>query len=305
MTLRILIVSNVRVVREGLDSVLTRQDGVDVVDTVDLSRAKDYCVQLRPEVILFDAGRQGSVEFMKELVISAPHCKVVAFGVRETGEDILALAAAGTAGYIRDSVKSGEVVTVLRQLLSDELTCSPQATASLYRQVGTLSQRNDKTQANNAAPTGGAGTSADVTPPLSRRELQIAQLIDRGLTNKEIGRQLGIEAATVKNHIHNICEKLNVHRRGEATARIRAMINGAAPIGGSAPVISGSTPSPASVPDSLPTPKRAADQNPAARSGNHVGHPWVDITGAKVAGQLGGIATVSAPSGAKTPIVKL
>ena len=59
--------------------------------------------------------------------------------------------------------------------------------------------------------------------PLSRRELQIAQLIDCGLTNKQIGRRLGIEAATVKNHVHNLCEKLQVHRRGEAVARIRAI----------------------------------------------------------------------------------
>src|SRR5262249_22752219 len=123
MALRILIVSNVRVVREGLNSVLTRQDGVDVVGTVDLPHAKDHSVQLRPEVILFDAGRQDAVELVKELVTCAPQSKVVAFGVRETEEDILALAAAGTAGYIRDNVKSGDVVGVLRQLLSDELTC--------------------------------------------------------------------------------------------------------------------------------------------------------------------------------------
>jgi DNA-binding NarL/FixJ family response regulator len=63
---------------------------------------------------------------------------------------------------------------------------------------------------------------------LSRRELQIAELIDRGLSNKEIGRQLGIEAATVKNHIHNMCEKLKVHRRGEAAARVRAIARGRA-----------------------------------------------------------------------------
>jgi DNA-binding NarL/FixJ family response regulator len=58
--------------------------------------------------------------------------------------------------------------------------------------------------------------------PLSRRELQIAHLIERGLTNKQIGRELGIEAATVKNHVHNMCEKLNVHRRGEVASRLRS-----------------------------------------------------------------------------------
>jgi DNA-binding NarL/FixJ family response regulator len=292
MILRILIVSDVRVVREGLNSVLSRQDAVNVVGTVDLPHAKHQSVQLCPEVILLDAGRQVSAALVKELVTSAPQSKVVAFGVRETGEDILALAAAGTAGYICDSVKSGDVVNVLRQLLANELTCSPRAAASLYRHVGELSQRCNGATGHNGTGTAEAfGTQAAVSQaaqaaivPLSRRELQIAQLIDCGLTNKEIGRQLGIEAATVKNHIHNICEKLNVHRRGEATARIRAMF---------------ASPTPASVPDSLPTPKRARGQNPTARGDNHADHPWTGI------GQLGGIPTASAPSEAKSPLAKL
>jgi DNA-binding NarL/FixJ family response regulator len=67
---------------------------------------------------------------------------------------------------------------------------------------------------------------------LSRRELQIAHLIERGLSNKQIARELGIEATTVKNHVHHLFEKLNVHRRVEAAARIRANLRSlAAPFG--------------------------------------------------------------------------
>jgi two-component system, NarL family, nitrate/nitrite response regulator NarL len=282
MSLRILVVSNVGLVRDALSAVLARQQEVDVLGCFDLFQAKERISRLRPEVILFDAGRQGSVEFVKEIVTLAPHSKVVAFGVRETEADILALAAAGTAGYIRDNVKSGDIVKVLQQLLSDELTCSPRATASLYRQVGALSQRGVGLL-DAAAGLDAATTRPGV--PLSRRELQIANLIDCGLTNKEIGRQLGIEAATVKNHIHNLCEKLNVHRRGEATARIRALLSDSA--------------LPPAVPDSLPAPRQPADQNPAARGNSHVGQPWVAI------GQLDGIATASVPSDANTPLAKL
>src|SRR2546429_8904554 len=100
MKLRVLVVSNVRLVREGLNSILA-QRGVDVVSTVDLPHAGDRSAQLHPDVILFDAARQDSVEFVKDLVASAPHSKVVAFGVKETGEEILALAAAGAAGQRR------------------------------------------------------------------------------------------------------------------------------------------------------------------------------------------------------------
>jgi DNA-binding NarL/FixJ family response regulator len=216
ITLRVLIVSDVRVVQKGLQSILAQRDEIDVVSTVDMQHARDESALLHPDVILFDAARQESVEFLKDLVASAPRSKVVAFGVKETDEEILALAAAGTAGYICNSAESSDVVKVLEQVMCDELPCSPRAAASLFRRVATLSQGGND-------PIGvGSGNRISIVP-LSRRELQIAHLIDCGLTNKQIGRELGIEAATVKNHVHNLCEKLDVHRRGEAAARVRAI----------------------------------------------------------------------------------
>src|SRR3984957_3687110 len=175
MTLSVLIVSDVRVVQEGLNSVLAQRAGVNVVSAVDMLHARAEIARLHPHVVLFDAARQDSVEFVKALVASAPHSKVVAFGVKETAEEFLALAAAGTAGYVCDSAECSDVVKVLEQVMCDELPCSPRAAASLYRRVATLSQASD--------------ASNGVAVPLSRRELQIAHLIDCGLTNKEIGRQ--------------------------------------------------------------------------------------------------------------------
>src|SRR2546423_10668486 len=131
MKLRVLVVSNVRMVREGLSSILA-QRGVDVVSTVDLPHAGDRCAQLHPDVTLFDAARQDSVEFVKDLVASAPHSKVVAFGVKETDEEILALAAAGTAGYVRDSTGNGDVGRVLDPGMCDQPPCSPPAAPSPY-----------------------------------------------------------------------------------------------------------------------------------------------------------------------------
>jgi len=219
-TLRVLIVSDVRVVQEGLYSVLAGREEVEVVSTVDTRHAREQSERLHPDVVLFDAARHDSVELLKDLVASAPDSKVVAFGVKETDEEILALAAAGTAGYVCNSAESSDVVKVLERVMCDELPCSPRAAASLYRRVAALS-RGD----TDPAPA----------VPLSRRELQIAHLIDCGLTNKQIGRQLGIEAATVKNHVHNLCEKLEVHRRGEAAARIRAISRARAQFSASAP----------------------------------------------------------------------
>jgi two-component system, NarL family, nitrate/nitrite response regulator NarL len=210
MTLRVLVVSDVRMVQEGLSAVLGARDEIDVVSTVDLRHAGDQCARLQPQVVLFDAARRESVEYVKDVVTSAPECKVVAFGVHETDEEILPLAAAGTAGYVRAGVASDDVVSVLERVMRDELPCSARAAASFYREVAMLSRPGGERAERRAA-----------TPRVSRRELQVARLIDRGLSNKQIARALGIEPATVKNHVHNLCEKLRVHRRGAAAARLR------------------------------------------------------------------------------------
>src|SRR3984885_1503891 len=169
MTLRVLIVSDVRVVQEGLRSVLAKWNEVDVVSTVDMLQSRDQSARLHPDVILFDAARQDSVEFLKDLVASAPHSKVVAFGVKDADDEILALAAAGTAGYICNSAESSDVVKVLEQVMCDELPCSPRASASLYRRVATLSQSGNDTV--------GIGNGHVGSALLSPREVQIAHLI--------------------------------------------------------------------------------------------------------------------------------
>jgi two-component system nitrate/nitrite response regulator NarL len=222
MTLRVLVVSDVRMVQEGLNWVLAQEERVDVIGTADIEHAKDQSTRLRPDVVLIDAARQSSVGFVKDLVAAAPTSKVVAFGVSESDDsEILALAAAGTAGYVRESAAAHDVVRVLERVMCNELPCSPRTAASLYRRVAVLSPAGSDIATN--------GQTCGATP-LSRRELEIVHLIERGLTNKEIGRGLGIEPATVKNHIHNICEKLQVHRRGEVIARVRVMLGARAPV---------------------------------------------------------------------------
>jgi len=165
------------------------------VSTTDLRHAGDQSASLRPDVVLLDAAHRDSLDLVKDLVASAADSKVIAFGVKETEEEILALAAAGTAGYVRESVESCDLVRVLERVMFDELPCSARVAGSLYRHVAMLSHAGNDP----------AGDGHDSPAPLSRRELQIAQLIDCGLTNKAIGRKLGIQAATVKNHVHNLC----------------------------------------------------------------------------------------------------
>lgn len=208
MTLRVLIVSDVRVIQEGLQSVLERQAGIVSVSTSDLPHATECCEWLDPDVILLDAAHR---EQLLRLVAFAPRAKIVAFGALEADEDPLAPAVLQAVCCVGASAASGELMRVLERITASAPRSLPRAAVSLCRQA--LSTRRGARRALGAKDQ-----------PLSRRELQVTQLIDRGLSNKEIARELGIETATVKNHVHNLCEKLSVHRRGEAAARIRAML---------------------------------------------------------------------------------
>jgi len=118
----------------------------------------------------------------------------------------VACAEARIDGYVPHVRALVDVVATMASTARGELRCTPRVAAALLKRVRSL--------------------KVDVGPSqpslhLTSREHEIAELLDGGMSNKEIAHRLGIEAATVKNHVHNIIEKLHVRRRGEAAAAIR------------------------------------------------------------------------------------
>ena len=211
--LRVLLVSDVRIFRDGVANLLAAHGQVQVVGSAALDHAAGATATLQPDIVLYDSTPAGSLALVRRLAESVPDARIVAFGRPESDGDVLALAAAGVAGYVPRDASAADLIAALRCVMRDELICSPKVAASLYHQVAALSR----------------GQAGEDVPPLTPRELEIAQLLDRGLSNKDIARHLGIEATTVKNHVHRILAKLQVRRRGEAAARVRAGL-GAGPL---------------------------------------------------------------------------
>jgi DNA-binding NarL/FixJ family response regulator len=206
--IRILIVSDIRIYREGLAESLQNRDGVTVVGTATCSdEAVCLAGELSPTVVLIDHALPESLRTMRMVSELHPDIKVVALGLLESEDGVLACAEAGVAGYVpRDATLECLVATV-QSTTRGEFRCSPRIAASLLRQV---------------ARTAAAGNQLPAHPTLTSREVEIVRLIEQELSNKEIATRLGIEVATVKNHVHNLLEKLQVHRRGQAAARFRA-----------------------------------------------------------------------------------
>src|SRR6266511_2091183 len=135
-----------------------------------------------------------------------PTTSIVALAVREQEEDVVSWAEAGVSGLVSRDATLAELLDAVEAASRHEVLTSPTVAAVLLRRVASLA----------------GGPARAEGPTLTRREREIVGLIGDGLSNKEIAGSLQIELATVKNHVHNILEKLRVGRRMDAVEAARA-----------------------------------------------------------------------------------
>lgn len=210
--IRVFLVDEILLYREGLARLLQREVEISVVGTAaSLAEALDAIRAGQPDVLLIRFLRSDQMTAFRSITENLAPVKVIALGVPETEDDVVTCAEAGMAGYVPRDGTLDDLVTIIRSVARGEMPCAPHIAASLFRRVAALAaDRHDRM------------TSVHLTP----REREIVQLIDEGLANKEIAHRLCIDVHTVKNHVHNILEKLGVQRRGEAAARVRIARSG-------------------------------------------------------------------------------
>jgi two-component system, NarL family, nitrate/nitrite response regulator NarL len=204
---RILLATDAVFYRDGLAEALDRRTGLDLVEVADDARTTvRLAAACRPDVVLLDATMPGSFPCTQELRCLAPDSHVVVMAiVDEIG--VVPWAEAGARGYVTRSSGLDAVVATVRSAARGEFACSPQVAAALGRRLEELSSE--------------VRPSTDGPASLTRREREIVDLIDRGLSNKEIAGRLFIQVSTVKNHVHRILEKLGATSRREAATMVR------------------------------------------------------------------------------------
>src|SRR5215472_12552914 len=159
----------------------------------------------RPDVVLLDVGAQGGLETLFVVRQALPDLRIVAIAASDIEQEVVACAEAGVSGFVSRDGSIQDLVTAVHRAMRNELVCSPRIAGVLFRRVAAIGSERSH------GPDNGA---------LTRREHEIVSLMTQGLSNKEIARQLRIQNATVKNHIHSILAKLHVRRRGEVAARM-------------------------------------------------------------------------------------
>jgi DNA-binding NarL/FixJ family response regulator len=207
--MRILIVSPVRLLRDGLATILEARARVhSVCRTANAEMALAALANFRPTLILLDVASDDGISTARRLMAATAGIPMLGFAAREYDHDVVAYAEAGMAGFVPRDASIDDVFEAIDRAMNGELLCSPSAAGTMYRRI--------------AAMAGIRGSDHDI-PQLTGREHEIVRCIDVGLSNKEIARELRIGVSTVKNHVHNILEKLRVNRRGEAAAHMRVI----------------------------------------------------------------------------------
>jgi DNA-binding NarL/FixJ family response regulator len=206
----VFIVADIRLYRDGLAHVLQRRRGIHIVGAAADAHGAAEVLQVRAvDVLLLDMAAPNALQTLRFLLALPSAPRIVALSVPATESDLIACAEAGVSGYVTRDDSLDTMIAAIESVARGELLTTPRMAAALFERL----------HAVRAAETSeGAAT-------LTRRELEVVDLIAEGLSNKAIARQLSIELSTVKNHVHNILEKLHVERRTDAAARLRQPVS--------------------------------------------------------------------------------
>jgi DNA-binding NarL/FixJ family response regulator len=208
--IRVIVVHQAKLIANIIASVLSEEPDIYVVGTaVTPEEALGKLERSNCNMILASATLPDQGALTLTQAVAAPHSgtKVLIIGVPQSESVILQYVAAGAAGYVLQDVPVERLLENVRAAYEDKALVSPTVAAALMNQVAELAHVSAQHKLDPQA-------IAELTP----RELDVLNLIGKGLTNQEIAERLVIEVGTVKNHVHNILKKLDVSSREEAAS---------------------------------------------------------------------------------------
>ena len=203
--LRLLVVDDHEVVRQGLVSLLERREGFQVVAQAGtVAEAIEAAHKYQPDLIVMDVRLpDGSgIEACREIRSEQPQTRVVILTSYPDEEAVFASIVAGASGYLLKQIRGRDLVAALEAVGRGESLLDPAVTEKVLDRVRRIA----------------SGTYTDELAQLTRQEQKILLLIAEGKTNKEIAAEIFLSDKTVKNYVSSILAKLNLQRRSQAAA---------------------------------------------------------------------------------------
>jgi two-component system nitrate/nitrite response regulator NarL len=162
------------------------------------------------DVVLLDTSPRDALGVAARLIRERPQTRILGFGVSDVPEDVVACAEAGLSGYVPCTASIKDLIGAARRVASGYTVCSVAIADGLFRHL-------------RGAALGSLPSSLEGV--LTQRQQQIVRLMGEGLSNKEIARRLSLGTSTVKNHVHDTLDRLQVTSRSEAAARIHRTLH--------------------------------------------------------------------------------
>ncbi|GAB3374102.1 hypothetical protein GCM10027431_26380 [Lysobacter rhizosphaerae] len=204
--MRVAILTPVRLLGDVLARCMGGRSGIEILLVVsDMAEIRALFPANSVDAVLIDMTHPIDLDEVRSLAIAYPQVVLIALGLTEQRQDVIRCGRAGFTSYVsRDSTVEG-LKKALHDALAGRLACPDEISGELLRAL--FRQEREVLGSDSQ--------------PLTRRESDVLRLIGRGLTNKEIARELGLSVATVKHHVHNVLEKLGLPRRTHAMRRVR------------------------------------------------------------------------------------
>jgi RNA polymerase sigma factor (sigma-70 family) len=202
--LKLLLVDDHVVFREGIGVLLRMEDDMQVVG--EASRGEEalrLAAELQPDVVLLDIAMpdMDGIEICRRLKRSLPNTAVLVLSAFDTEEAVMAALTAGASGYVIKTISHQRLVEGIRAIARGEMLLSPTVAAKVVQQLARTRQEKER--------------EADALQVLTPREREVFGLVAQGCTNAEIAERLVLSEKTVKTHVRNISNKLNLSGKGE------------------------------------------------------------------------------------------
>jgi DNA-binding NarL/FixJ family response regulator len=213
--LRVLVVDDHALFREGIVGILSRQPDMRVVGQAsDGLEAIVMARDLRPDIVLMDVTMPGTdgIEAARALKQEWPDMRIIMLTVREESDLLFEAIKAGADGYLLKTIRAQQLVEVLRAVQRGEAAIAPQLAARMVEEFRRLARH---------APSA-LSAEVEALNPLTAREREVLAMIAQGASDREIAQNLTVSLYTVKAHVRSVLQKLQVASRQEAARLARA-----------------------------------------------------------------------------------